>query len=135
MQAMTLDALSGGRFCLGIGVSGPQVIEGWHGQPFGKPIARTKETINIIRKILLRDEPVTADGPNLPLPYPKDAPNSWGLGKPLKLINKPLRPDIPIYLGAEGPKILHWLLKNAKDGCLSIIPQADQRYTNYLIQK
>ncbi len=104
MQAMTLDALSGGRFCLGIGVSGPQVIEGWHGQPFGKPIARTKETINIIRKILLRDEPVTADGPNLPLPYPKDAPNSWGLGKPLKLINKPLRPDIPIYLGAEGPK-------------------------------
>ncbi|MED5446188.1 MAG: LLM class flavin-dependent oxidoreductase, partial [Actinomycetota bacterium] len=104
MQAMTLDTLSGGRFCLGIGVSGPQVIEGWHGQPFGKPIARTKETINIIRKILLRDEPVTADGPNLPLPYPKDAPNSWGLGKPLKLINKPLRPDIPIYLGAEGPK-------------------------------
>ena len=104
MQAMTLDALSGGRFCLGIGVSGPQVIEGWHGQPFGKPLSRTKETIDIIRKILRREDPVTADGPNLPLPYPKDAPNSWGLGKPLKLINRPLRPDIPIFLGAEGPK-------------------------------
>ena len=104
MQAMTLDALSGGRFCLGIGVSGPQVIEGWHGQPFGNPLSRTKETIDIIRKILRREDPVTADGPNLPLPYPKDAPNSWGLGKPLKLINRPLRPDIPIFLGAEGPK-------------------------------
>ena len=104
MQAMTLDALSGGRFCLGIGVSGPQVIEGWHGQPFGKPLSRTKETIDIIRKILRREDPVTADGPNLPLPYPKDAPNSWGLGKPLKLINRPLRPDIPIFLGAEGPR-------------------------------
>ena len=103
MQAMTL-ALSGGRFCLGIGVSGPQVIEGWHGQPFGKPLSRTKETIDIIRKILRREDPVTADGPNLRLPYPKDAPNSWGLGKPLKLINRPLRPDIPIFLGAEGPK-------------------------------
>ena len=104
MQAMTLDALSGGRFWLWIGVSGPQVIEGWHGQPFGKPLSRTKETIDIIRKILRREDPVTADGPNLPLPYPKDAPNSWGLGKPLKLINRPLRPDIPIFLGAEGPK-------------------------------
>ncbi len=104
MQAITLDDVSGGRFCLGIGVSGPQVIEGWHGQPFGKPLSRTKETIDIIRKILRREDPVTADGPNLPLPYPKDAPNSWGLGKPLKLINRPLRPDIPIFLGAEGPK-------------------------------
>ncbi len=104
MHAMTLDALSEGRFCLGIGVSGPQVIEGWHGQPFGKPVQRTSETIKIIKKILARDEPVTASGPNLPLPYPKEAKNSWGLGKPLKLINTPLRPDIPIYLGAEGPK-------------------------------
>lgn len=104
MQAMTLDGLSQGRFCLGLGVSGPQVIEGWHGQPFGKPLARTKETIQIIKKILQREEPVTASGPNLPLPYPKEAPNSWGLGKPLKLINKPLRTDIPIFLGAEGPK-------------------------------
>ncbi|HJM28126.1 MAG: LLM class F420-dependent oxidoreductase [Acidimicrobiales bacterium] len=104
MHAMTLDALSEGRFCLGIGVSGPQVIEGWHGQPFGKPVQRTRETIAIIRKILQREDPVTASGPNLPLPYPDDAPNSWGLGKPLKLINTPLRSDIPIFLGAEGPK-------------------------------
>ncbi|HJM98710.1 MAG TPA: LLM class F420-dependent oxidoreductase [Acidimicrobiales bacterium] len=104
MHAMTLDALSEGRFCLGIGVSGPQVIEGWHGQPFGKPIQRTRETIDILRKILQREDPVTASGPNLPLPYPKDAVGSWGLGKPLKLINTPLRSDIPIFLGAEGPK-------------------------------
>ena len=104
MHAMTLDSLSEGRFCLGIGVSGPQVIEGWHGQPFGNPIERTRETIEIIQRILKRDGPLTASGPNLPLPYPKDAPNSWGLGKPLKLINTPLRSEIPIYLGAEGPK-------------------------------
>ena len=104
MHAMTLDTLSEGRFCLGIGVSGPQVIEGWHGQPFGKPIQRTRETIAIIRKILQREGPVTSPGPNLPLPYPKDSLGSWGLGKPLKLINTPLRSDIPIFLGAEGPK-------------------------------
>ncbi len=104
MQAMTLDGLSGGRFSLGIGVSGPQVIEGWYGQPFGKPLARTRETIAILRDIWKRENPVIAEGPNFPLPYPPEAPNSWGLGKPLKLITEPVRRDIPILLGAEGPR-------------------------------
>ena len=104
MQAMTLDGLSGGRFCLGIGVSGPQVIEGWYGQPFGKPLTRTRETIRILREIWERERPLVSDGPMFPLPYPREAPNSWGLGKPLKLITEPLRSDIPILLGAEGPK-------------------------------
>ena len=91
-----------GRVILGMGVSGPQVVEGWYGQPFGKPLARTREVIDIIRKILAREEPVTNDGPHYPLPYRGE--NSVGLGKPLKSIVHPLRADIPIWLGAEGPK-------------------------------
>jgi F420-dependent oxidoreductase-like protein len=102
MHALTLDHLSGGRVILGMGVSGPQVVEGWYGQPFGKPLARTREVIEIIRKILAREEPVTNDGPHYPLPYRGE--NSVGLGKPLKSIVHPLRADIPIWLGAEGPK-------------------------------
>ena len=102
MHALTLDHLTGGRVILGIGVSGPQVVEGWYGQPFGKPLARTREVIDIIRKILAREEPVTNDGPHYPLPYRGE--NSVGLGKPLKSIVHPLRADIPIWLGAEGPK-------------------------------
>jgi F420-dependent oxidoreductase-like protein len=102
MHALTLDHLSGGRVILGMGVSGPQVVEGWYGQPFGKPLARTREVIDIIRKILAREEPVTNDGPHYPLPYRGE--NSVGLGKPLKSIVHPLRADIPIWLGAEGPK-------------------------------
>jgi F420-dependent oxidoreductase-like protein len=104
MHAITLDHLSNGRLILGVGVSGPQVVEGWYGRPFAKPLARTREYINIIRQILAREEPVTNDGPHYPLPYPADAEGSWGLGKPLKSITHPLRPDIPIFLGAEGPK-------------------------------
>ena len=104
MQAMTLDGLSGGRFCLGIGVSGPQVIEGWYGQPFGKPLTRTRETVNILREIWKRENPVVSEGSFFPLPYPREAPHSWGLGKPLKLITQPLRSNIPILLGAEGPR-------------------------------
>jgi F420-dependent oxidoreductase-like protein len=102
MHALTLDHLSNGRLILGMGVSGPQVVEGWYGQPFGKPLARTREVIDIIRKILAREEPVTNDGPHYPLPYRGE--NSVGLGKPLKSIVHPLRADIPIWLGAEGPK-------------------------------
>jgi len=100
MAAMTLDHLSGGRVILGLGVSGPQVVEGWYGMPFEKPLARTREYIGIVRRIFARREPVTAAGPHYPLPYP----NGTGFGKPLKSAIHPLRGDLPIYLGAEGPK-------------------------------
>jgi F420-dependent oxidoreductase-like protein len=100
MAAMTLDHLSGGRFVLGLGASGPQVVEGWYGQPYPKPLARTREYIAVIRKILARDTPVTHDGEFYPLPYPGGS----GLGKPLKSTVHPLRSDIPIMMGAEGPK-------------------------------
>ncbi|MCW2814131.1 MAG: oxidoreductase [Nocardioides sp.] len=102
MHALTLDHLTGGRVILGMGVSGPQVVEGWYGQPFQKPLARTREVVDIIRKVLAREAPVTNDGPHYPLPY--TGPGSVGLGKPLKPIVRPLRADIPIWLGAEGPK-------------------------------
>ena len=102
MAAMTLDHLSGGRVILGLGVSGPQVVEGWYGGPFGKPLARTREYVDIIRQVLRRGEPVTSDGEHYPLPY--TGKGSWGLGKPLKSIVHPLREDLPIFLGAEGPK-------------------------------
>jgi F420-dependent oxidoreductase-like protein len=102
MTAATLDHLSGGRVILGLGVSGPQVVEGWYGQPFAKPLARTREYVEVLRKILRRDEPVTQNGEHYPLPY--RGPGSVGLGKPLKLTVHPLRSDIPILLGAEGPK-------------------------------
>jgi F420-dependent oxidoreductase-like protein len=100
MAALTLDHLSGGRFVLGLGVSGPQVVEGWYGQNFEKPLARTREYVDIVRKVIAREAPVTNDGPNYPLPFP----GGTGLGKPLKAIVHPLRNEIPIILGAEGPK-------------------------------
>jgi len=102
MHAMTLDGLSEGRACLGIGVSGPQVVEGWYGRPFSKPLARTREYVDIIRKALARDVPVEASGPHYPLPFTGEG--AVGLGKPLKMITHPRREEIPIYLGAEGPK-------------------------------
>jgi F420-dependent oxidoreductase-like protein len=100
MAAMTMDHLSGGRFILGLGVSGPQVVEGWYGQPFAKPLARTREYIAILRDIFAREAPVTAPGPHYPLPYP----DGTGFGKPLKSTLHALRDSIPIFLGAEGPK-------------------------------
>jgi len=102
MAALTLDHLSGGRMILGLGVSGPQVVEGWYGQPFSKPLARTREYIGIIRQVLAREGPVTNDGPHYPLPYKGEG--SWDLGKPLRSITHPLRADLPIFMGAEGPK-------------------------------
>jgi F420-dependent oxidoreductase-like protein len=102
MHALSLDYLSQGRFILGLGVSGPQVVEGWYGRPFPKPLARTREYIDIIRQVFLREAPVTNDGPHYPLPYPGE--DGMGLGKPLKPIVHPLRNRIPIYLGAEGPR-------------------------------
>ena len=100
MHAVSLDYLSNGRLILGIGVSGPQVVEGWYGQPYPKPLARTREWVAIFRKIISRDGPVSFDGKHYQLPMP----GGTGLGKPLKLILHPVRERIPVYLGAEGPK-------------------------------
>ena len=100
MHAVSLDYLSNGRLILGIGVSGPQVVEGWYGQPYPKPLARTREWVAIFRKIVSRDGPVSFDGKHYHLPMP----GGTGLGKPLKLILHPVRERIPVYLGAEGPK-------------------------------
>lgn len=100
MTAMTIDHLSGGRLVLGVGASGPQVVEGWYGQAFPKPIGRTREFVSLVRKMIAREEPVVFDGEHYKLPFPGGS----GLGKPLKLINEPLRKSIPIYIAAEGPK-------------------------------
>jgi F420-dependent oxidoreductase-like protein len=102
MAAMTLDHLSNGRVILGLGVSGPQVVEGWYGRPANRPLARTREYVDIIRKALRREGPLTNDGELYPLPYRGEG--STGLGKPLKIMTHPLRSEIPIFLGAEGPK-------------------------------
>ncbi len=115
MTAATIDHLSNGRLILGLGVSGPQVVEGWYGQPFPKPLARTREYVAIIRKMLRREEPVIFDGEHYPLPYPGGA----GLGKPLKMTVHPLRNEIPIYLGAEGPRNVQMTTEIA-DGWLPI---------------
>ncbi|WIX91702.1 LLM class F420-dependent oxidoreductase [Amycolatopsis sp. DG1A-15b] len=100
MSALTLDHLSGGRMVLGLGASGPQVVEGWYGQPYPKPLARTREYVNIVRQVIAREAPVTLDGDHFQLPFK----GGTGLGKPLKPTVHPLRKDIPIHLAAEGPK-------------------------------
>jgi len=101
MTAMTLDALSGGRFILGLGPSGPQVVEGWHGVPYGKPLTGVREYIAIIRAILRRDKPVEFQGEAYQLPY--TGPGATGLGRPLKSILHP-REDLEIYTAAISPK-------------------------------
>src|SRR5437879_10372500 len=100
MTAMTLQALSGGRFLCGIGPSGPQVIEGWHGQPYGKPQARTREYIAIIRQVFARQGPLEHQGEHYRIPY--DGPGATGLGKPLKSIMHP-DPNLKIYTAAISP--------------------------------
>src|SRR5215469_13617954 len=100
MTAATLDLLTGGRFILGVGVSGPQVIEGWHGVPYGKPLVRTREYVEILRTILKRERPLEHHGEHYDIPVR----GGTGLGKPLKLIVHPRRADLPIYLAAIGPK-------------------------------
>ena len=100
MAAMTMDHLSGGRFILGLGASGPQVVEGWYGQPYPKPLARTREYVGIIREIIRRDGPVEHHGEFYDMPYKGGA----NLGKSLKSTIHPHRKEIPIFLGAEGPK-------------------------------
>lgn len=104
MAALTLDHLSSGRFVLGLGASGPQVVEGWYGQPYAKPLARTREYVAIVRDVLRREAPVTAPGPAYPLPLPPDAPGAVGQGKALRATVHPLRADLPIHLAAQGPR-------------------------------
>ena len=133
MHALTLDHLSGGRHIVGLGVSGPQVVEGWYGVPFAKPLARTREYVRVVRDVLAREDKVTSSGPHYPLPYPADAPGATGLGKPLKPITHPLRADVPIWLGAEGPKNVAQTAEIA-DGWLAIffsLGLADQ-YNSWL---
>ena len=101
MTAMTLDALSGGRFRLGLGASGPQVVEGWHGVPYGRPLVVTREYIEIVRAIVARERPLEFDGASFQVPY--RGRDASGLGRPLK-ITLPPRPHLPIYLAAIGPK-------------------------------
>jgi len=123
MHALTLDHLSNGRAILGLGVSGPQVVEGWYGAPFDKPLARTREYVSIIRQVLAREAPVSNSGPHYPLPY-RD-----GLGKSLRPIVHPLRRDLPIWLGAEGPRNVA-LAAEIADGWLAIYwsPRMAEQY-------
>ena len=116
MTAATLDLLSGGRFLLGLGTSGPQVVEGWHGQPWGKPLGKTREYVEIVRTALRR-EVVEHDGDHYSIPY--HGPGESGLGKPLKLMLRPLRSDIPIYLASIAPKSVQLAFEIA-DGLLPI---------------
>jgi F420-dependent oxidoreductase-like protein len=117
MTAATLDGMSGGRFLLGLGLSGPQVVEGWHGQPYGKPLAKTREYVDIVRTILRREAPLEHHGPHYDIPY--SGADATGLGKPLKIIVHPRRADIPIYLAAIGPKNVE-LAAEIADGWLPI---------------
>jgi F420-dependent oxidoreductase-like protein len=120
MTAATLDTLSEGRFRLGLGVSGPQVSEGWHGVSFKRPLARTREYVEIVRAALARDGALEYSGDEFQLPIP----DGTGLGKPLKLLIKPPRPDIPIYLGALGPKAIEQVGQIA-DGWLPFLFNPD----------
>lgn len=102
MQAQTVDAMAGGnRFIAGLGVSGPQIVEGWYGEPWGSPYYRLKDYMQIMRKVFDRDRPVTHDGREIKLPYPKDAKGSSGLGKPLMSILH-TNMSLPIWLGCGG---------------------------------
>ena len=117
MTAATLDLMSGGRFLLGLGLSGPQVVEGWHGQPYGKPLGKTREYVEIVRTILAREAPLEHHGPHYDIPYTGD--DATGLGKPLKIIVHPRRADIPIYLASIGEKNVE-LTAEIADGWLPI---------------
>lgn len=115
MIAATLDFLTGGRMLLGLGVSGPQVVEGWYGVPYGKPLGRTREYVEIVRAVLARKQPLEHHGDHYNIPVREGS----GLGKPLKLMFRPLRADLPIYLAAIGPKNVA-LAAEIADGWLPI---------------
>jgi F420-dependent oxidoreductase-like protein len=126
MAAMTLDALTGGRLHLGIGVSGPQIVEGWYGRPFPKPLVRTREYVEILRLIWAREGNVEYQGEFYQLPFE----GGMGLGKPLHLITEPVRNRIPVYIGAQGPRNTEMAVEIA-DGWLPAfvhIEQFDQMY-------
>ncbi len=117
MTCATLDILSEGRMLLGLGLSGPQVVEGWHGQPFSQPLERTREYVDIVRTILRRESRLEHHGDCYNIPYA--GPDATGLGKPLKLLLHPLRPDVPIYIAALGPKNVE-LAAEIADGWLPV---------------
>jgi F420-dependent oxidoreductase-like protein len=116
MTAATLDLMSGGRVLLGLGLSGPQVVEGWHGEPWGKPLAKMREYVEIVRTVLRR-ETVEHEGAHYSIPY--SGAGATGLGKPLKLMARPLRSDIPIYLAVFKPRAVE-LAAEIADGWLPI---------------
>ncbi|WP_447037126.1 LLM class F420-dependent oxidoreductase [Streptomyces sp. DSM 118878] len=118
MHALTLDHLSGGRMRLGLGLSGPQVVEGWYGRPFPKsPLTATREYVEVVRQVLRREGPVELRGRFHAHPYAGD--DGTGLGKPLKPITHPLRADLPVLLGAEGPRNIEQTTRIA-DGWLPL---------------
>ncbi len=131
MTAMTLDALSGGRFLLGLGLSGPQVVEGWHGVPYGKPLGRTREYVEIVRAAIARQGPLTYDGRHYQIPYRGEG--ATGLGKPLKSILHPVRDRIPVYLAAIGPQNVE-LTAEIADGWLPFFysPEREDIYNERL---
>ena len=131
MAAMTIDHLSGGRFILGIGASGPQVVEGWYGQPYPKPLARTRDYVEIVRDIIRREHPIEHHGSFYDMPLR----GGTGLGKPLKSTVHPLRTQIPIFLGAEGPKNVA-LAAEICDGWLPLFmaPSQDSWYRQCLAE-
>ncbi|MGY1829365.1 LLM class F420-dependent oxidoreductase [Geodermatophilus sp. SYSU D01180] len=124
MAALTLDHLSGGRFVLGLGVSGPQVVEGWYGQPYPRPLARTREYVAVLRQAFAR-EVVRLDGEQYRIPFP----GGTGLGKALRPTVHPLRADVPVLLAAEGPKNVA-LAAEVADGWIPLFysPHDDAHY-------
>ena len=128
MTATSLDLMSNGRFRLGLGVSGPQVVEGWHGRAFGKPIQLSREYVAIVRMILAREEPVAFDGDYYQLPY--QGPDATGLGKPLKIMNRPKNPNLPIYLAAIGPRNVQ-LTAEIADGWLPVFFSPERTKDSY----
>ncbi len=129
MTAVTLDMLSGGRFLMGLGTSGPQVVEGWHGQEWGKPLGKTREYVEIVRKILRRER-LEHHGEHYDIPVQ----GGTGLGKPLKLMARPLRADIPIYLAAIGPKAVEQTFEIA-DGWLPIFWSPEKARTVFPVDR
>ncbi|MEV5317401.1 LLM class F420-dependent oxidoreductase [Streptomyces sp. NPDC052687] len=118
MHALTLDHLSGGRLLLGLGLSGPQVVEGWYGRPFpSSPLTATREYVDVVRQVLRREAPVRLDGRFHALPY--QGADGTGTGKPLKPITHPLRAGLPVLLGAEGPRNIAQTVRIA-DGWLPL---------------